>query len=144
MCIKLIFPQWSVRWHLSHELSKLWEKVGQYLLWSGREEIRSQRQHHFFPKIFENFIPHDLETEGNGPSLRLPEWRVVQLWVLLRLWGIWGCGKCTYSKCNCVILRVIFFFYCLRHLILTSVKSKILSLENIQAKSWAHLPMKVK
>lgn len=47
----------------------------------------------------------------------------------------WGCGCYCYSKCNCVLLRVtFFFFYCLRLLIPSSFKLKILPFESIMHK----------
>lgn len=39
--------------------------------WERRDP--EPKQHHFFLKTFENFTPHDLETEGNRQSLRMPE-----------------------------------------------------------------------
>lgn len=131
--VKLIFYQWSVRWCLSHELSKLWEKVGQCSLWCGREENQSQSNIIFFPKTFKNFTHQYIESGGIRPPCRVPEWRVGQLWVQTL--------RCHGAVVVTVIVSVIvfywewlFFFYCLRLLIPSSFKLKILPFESIMHK----------
>lgn len=111
--IRLMFSQWSVRWYLSHELRNFWERVGQFLLWgknknSWCQKVRAKATSFLPQNIYELYLSvHRVGAVAHSAGCLSEGWD--PCWRCRDSLVAWGCACCSYSECNCVTLRVIFY-----------------------------------